>query len=150
MSDTTRTPTLGAVALALALAFGTVPAVAQTAGSPQAAAIQQLNQLHAQLNLNAEQEPLWKDMLGATQREYQQAPANFKQWQQQMHTLLGQQILDLNQIHTISDQLQDENRGLHEATETSWLKLYDTLNAQQKTLVSASLKQHWKQTGAHH
>jgi periplasmic protein CpxP/Spy len=136
---------LAVAAASLALSFGAAfAAQPQGASGPDAMGhhggpgwhhggfMKELNQLHGQLKLNADQEKAW-----------QAAVDTFKQMQQQP-------ILDLNAMHTAHQQLEQKDQQIREQTAQAWLNFYNGLNDQQKTTVSAAIKQHFAKMEQRH
>jgi periplasmic protein CpxP/Spy len=103
----------------------------------------QLNQLHGQLNLNADQEKQWQAALDTMKQNRSAARANHQQMKQQFQALQQQPILDLNALHDAHQRVEQQNAQLREQTTTAWLNFYNGLNDQQKTIVSTALKQHF-------
>ena len=140
---------LAVAAASLALSIGA--AHAQTPpkagpGGPGAHAgrhghfMKQLQQLHAKLNLNADQEKQWQSALDTMKRNREAARANHQQFKAQFDSLKNQPILDLNALHTAHQRLQQQDAQLREQTASAWLTFYNGLNDQQKTTVSSALK----------
>jgi len=140
---------LAVAAASLALSIGA--AHAQTPpkagpGGPGAHAgrhghfMKQLQQLHAKLNLNADQEKQWQSALDTMKRNREAARANHQQFKAQFDSLKNQPILDLNALHAAHQRLQQQDAQLREQTASAWLAFYNGLNDQQKTTVSSALK----------
>jgi periplasmic protein CpxP/Spy len=112
--------------------------------------MQQMNQLHGQLNLNADQEKQWQAALTTMKQNRETERANHKQMHDQMKSMAQQPILDLNALHDMHQKAEEQNHQLHEQTAAAWLTFYNGLNDQQKTIVSTALKQHWAKMEARH
>ncbi|HEY1609572.1 MAG TPA: periplasmic heavy metal sensor, partial [Paraburkholderia sp.] len=100
----------------------------------------QLEQLHAKLNLNAEQEKQWQAALTTMKQNRETARANHKQLKAQFDSLKNQPILDLNAMHAARQHAEEQNAQLREQNASAWLAFYNGLNDQQKTTVSNALK----------
>jgi Spy/CpxP family protein refolding chaperone len=100
----------------------------------------QLEQLHAKLNLNADQEKQWQAALTTMKQNREAARANHKQLKAQFDSLKNQPILDLNAMHAARQHAAEQNAQLREQTASAWLAFYNGLNDQQKTTVSTALK----------
>jgi len=100
----------------------------------------QLEQLHAKLNLNADQEKQWQAALTTMKQSREAARANHRQFKAQFDALKNQPILDLNAMHAARQHVEQQNAQLREQTAGAWLAFYNGLNDQQKTTVSNALK----------
>jgi periplasmic protein CpxP/Spy len=109
----------------------------------------QLDALHSQLKLNAEQEKLWQTALTTMKQNHQAMRENFRQMGEQFKSMENQPILDLNAMHAAHQKVDDENAHLREQTAATWLNFYNALNDQQKTTVSTALKKHFARMHAH-
>lgn len=103
----------------------------------------QLEQLHAKLNLNADQEKQWQAALTTMKQNRETARANRKQMKAQFDSLKNQPILDLNAMHAAHQHFAEQDAQLREQTASAWLAFYNGLNDQQKTTVSTALKAHF-------
>lgn len=109
----------------------------------------QLDELHGQLKLNADQEKLWQTALTTMKQNHQAMRANFKQMGEQFKSMENQPILDLNAMHAAHQKVDEQNAQLREQTAATWLNFYNALNDQQKTTVSTALKKHFARMHAH-
>jgi Spy/CpxP family protein refolding chaperone len=112
--------------------------------------MQEMNQLHSQLNLNADQEKQWQAALDTMKQNREAERASHKQMHDQMKALQQQPILDLNALHDAHQKVEEQNHQLREQTVAAWLTFYNGLNDKQKTIVSTALKQHWAKMEARH
>lgn len=112
--------------------------------------MQEMNQLHGQLNLNADQEKQWQAALNTMKQNREAERASHKQMHEQMKSMQQQPILDLNALHDMHQKAEDQNHQLHEQTAAAWLNFYNGLDDKQKTIVSTALKQHWAKMEARH
>jgi periplasmic protein CpxP/Spy len=103
----------------------------------------QLDQLHGQLKLNADQEKLWQTALDTMKQNRDAMRQTHKQMRDQMKSMEQQPILDLNAMHAAHQKIEEQNAQLREQTSAAWLNFYNALNDQQKTIVSTALKKHF-------
>lgn len=109
----------------------------------------QLDELHGQLKLNADQEKLWQTALTTMKQNHQAMRESHKQMHEQFKSMESQPILDLNAMHAAHQKLEAQNAQLREQTATAWLNFYNSLNDQQKTTVSTALKKHFAMMREH-
>ncbi len=160
---TNFTTAIAGIAAAAALCFGGV-ALAQSS-APMAASgahaggwhhhghegfEHQLEKLHAQLNLTGQQEALWQTAVNTMKANHQQMRSLHEAEKTQMQSQTQVPILDLSGMHAQREQQMQQFHQLREQTVQAWLNVYNSLNDQQKTLVSASLKAKWAQGQARH
>jgi protein CpxP len=105
--------------------------------------MQQLNQLHGQLKLDAHQEQQWQDAVDTMKQTRETTRANHKQMHRQFQAMQQQPILDLNALHAAHQRIEQQDAQLREQSANAWLNFYNGLNDQQKTTVSTALKQHF-------
>jgi protein CpxP len=105
--------------------------------------MQQLNRLHGQLKLSADQEQQWQDAVNTMKQTREATRANHQQMRQQFQAMQQQPILDLNALHAAHQRIEEQNAQLREQSASAWLNFYNGLNDQQKTTVSTALKQHF-------
>jgi protein CpxP len=113
-----------------------------------------MDELHAELFLNADQEKLWQSALGTMKQNHEAMKKNHRQMREQMKTMLQQPVLDLNAMHAARQQAEQQNMQLREQSSAAWLNFYNSLNPQQKTIVSVDLKRrfahmHHRHGGGH-
>ncbi|SAK60328.1 hypothetical protein AWB81_01974 [Caballeronia arationis] len=109
----------------------------------------QLNELHGQLKLNADQEKLWQNALDTMKQNHTAMRESHKQMREQFKSMAQQPILDLNAMHAAHQKIEEQNAQLREQTATAWLNFYNSLNDQQKTTVSSALKKHFAKMHEH-
>ena len=110
---------------------------------------QQMDKLHGQLNLNAEQEKLWQTALETMKQNHAAMRESHKQMRAQMESMKQQPILDLNAMYAAHQKIEQQNAQLRDQTSAAWLNFYNALNDQQKTTVSTALKQRFASMEAH-
>lgn len=109
-----------------------------------------IQQLHNQLNLTADQEKLWQSALDTMKQNRQAEHATHEQMKDQFKAVQQQPILDLNAMNAAHQKIEAQDQQLREQTTAAWLNFYNSLNDKQKTTVSTSLKQHWAKMEARH
>ncbi|AME24203.1 periplasmic heavy metal sensor [Burkholderia sp. PAMC 26561] len=100
----------------------------------------ELDKLHGQLNLNADQEKLWQSALQTMKQNHEAMRASHQQMRSQMESMKNQPILDLNAMYAAHQKIEAQNAQLRDQTSAAWLNFYNALNDQQKTTVSSALK----------
>ncbi|MCQ0029307.1 periplasmic heavy metal sensor [Burkholderia glumae] len=115
-------------------------------GGPEAV----FERLHDQLGLNAQQEQQYQAAAATSKQNRQAMRRNVEQARSQLEAAQSQPILDLDALHSARQQVEQQNALLREQTERAWLAFYDGLNDQQKTTVSAALKQQFANMKARH
>ena len=160
---------LTAAATALALTFGSAYAATNDAPSapPASGAAmmgapggpgghrmemrmqKQLEQLHGQLKLDAQQDKLWQTAIDTMKHNRDTMRDSHRQMHQQFESMANQPILDLNAMHAAHQKLEQQQAQLREETATAWLNFYNSLNDQQKTTVSTALKKHFAKMREH-
>ncbi len=112
--------------------------------------MQELNKLHGQLNLNADQEKQWQAALDTMKQNRAAQRANHQQMREQFKSMQQQPILDLNAMHAAHQKIEQQDAQLREQTSAAWLNFYNGLNDQQKTTVSTALKQRFAKMEQRH
>lgn len=110
---------------------------------------QQMEQLHAKLSLNADQEKLWQSALNVMKQNHEAMRASHMQMRDQMKSMENQPILDLNAMNAAHQKIEQQNAQLRDQSTAAWLNFYNALNDQQKTTVSTALKQHFAKMHEH-
>lgn len=101
----------------------------------------ELDKLHGQLHLNADQEKLWQTALDTMKQNHAAMRESHQQMRAQMESMKQQPILDLNAMYAAHQKIEQQNAQLRDQTSAAWLNFYNALNDQQKTTVSTALKQ---------
>ncbi|WP_277187253.1 periplasmic heavy metal sensor [Caballeronia sp. BR00000012568055] len=109
----------------------------------------QLDELHGQLKLNADQEKLWQTALDTMKQGHEQMRDAHKQMHDQFKSMENQPILDLNAMHAAHQKIEQQQSQIREQTAQAWLNFYNALNDQQKTTVSTALKKHFAMMREH-
>jgi Spy/CpxP family protein refolding chaperone len=115
-----------------------------------AAFMRRLEALHAQLKLSPEQEKNWQSAVTTMKQNHQTMRASHQQMREQLKTLQQPSILDLDALHAAHQRVEQQNQQLREQTMTTWLTFYDSLDNQQKTIVSTAIKKRFAQMEARH
>jgi periplasmic protein CpxP/Spy len=110
----------------------------------------QLDELHAQLKLNADQDKLWQTALDTMKHGHEQMRDAHKQMHDQFKSMENQPILDLNAMHAAHQKIEQQEAQVREQTAQAWLNFYNALNDQQKTTVSTALKKHFAKMRERH
>jgi periplasmic protein CpxP/Spy len=131
---------LAAAAAAMFVSIGA--AHAGTTGTPAGNEfIQQMQALQPQLNLSSAQQTAWDVAMDTMRQSHVTARMNEDQFQQQFESAQQQPILDLRAIHAANLKVEKEDAQLREQSANAWINFYDGLNNQQKTTLSAVLKE---------
>ena len=109
----------------------------------------ELDKLHGQLNLNADQEKLWQSALETMKQNHAAMRQSREQMRAQMQSVKQQPILDLNAMYAAHQKIEQQNAQLRDQTSAAWLNFYNALNDQQKTTVSTALKQRFAKMEEH-
>ena len=112
--------------------------------------MQEMNQLHGELNLSPAQEQQWQAALDTMKQNREAMRAAHEQMFDQLKSMQQQPILDLNALHNMHEKAEEQNHQLRERTEAAWLNVYNGLNNTQKIIVSTVIKQHWAKMEARH
>jgi periplasmic protein CpxP/Spy len=129
-----------AAAAALAVTFGS--AQAGTLATPVGnQIIEQMKTLQPKLNLSATQQTAWEVAMDTMRQSHVTARMNEDKLQQQFQAAQQTQILDLRAIHAANLKVETEDAQAREQSANAWITFYDGLDNQQKTAVSALLKQ---------
>jgi len=104
-----------------------------------------LLKLHAELNLTASQEQQWQAAVAAGKTEHEQQRAAFQQARPELKALMQAPILDLRALQAEHEKIAGQAHQAHAQVTEAWLKVYDSLDATQKKLISTTLKDKWQQ-----
>lgn len=157
MSRYTKTIALCAATLFACVTVANANAADAPAAAPAAAGApwhhrggmqHDLDKIHAQLHLTADQEQQWQAAVAGMKAAHEQEHAAHQQSRQQMQALMQAPVLDLRAIHAAREQNGKQAQQLRAQTTETWLKFYDTLNTTQKTQVSTMLKAKWQKMAA--
>ncbi|WP_206953452.1 Spy/CpxP family protein refolding chaperone [Trinickia acidisoli] len=150
---------IAVIAAALTLGFGTAYAAEGGMGAGGAGGwhhgwhghqhsdgmmiMKELGKLHNELKLTLTpaQEQAWQNALQTMKQEHEAARADHEAARKQFEALSQQPVLDLNAMHDAHEKLASQERQRHEQVTAAWLKVYNSLNDQQKKVVSDDIKQ---------
>jgi len=107
-------------------------------------------ELHDELKLTPAQEQQLQAHKAQSQAEHEQQRAAFEQARGQVKALMQAPVLDLRALSAVRTQMEEQAHKAHQQNEEALLNFYDTLNTDQKTLISTFIKVHWKEMEAHH
>jgi uncharacterized membrane protein len=103
-----------------------------------------MDQLHAELKLNPQQEKAWQDAQATSRQNFETIRTQHEVSRKQFMSEADKPILDLSALQAQHEQLETNDQQLRTGTERAFINFYDTLNDKQKTMVSNDIKQHWK------
>ncbi len=106
-------------------------------------------ELHDELKLTPAQEQQLQAIKAQSKAAHEQQRAAFMQSHDQIKTLMQAPVLDLRAISAARQPILEQAHKARQQNEQAWLNFYDTLNTEQKTLVSTFLKVRWHKMEAH-
>jgi hypothetical protein len=100
--------------------------------------------LHKQLNLNSQQEELWKKAQAAQREASNAMRAKGDETRAKLRAEIDKPGVDLKQYAQLGDQLRDQMHAQMEATRkqvrTAWFSVYDSLDAKQREQVRVAIR----------
>ena len=109
--------------------------------------------IHRELNLNPQQEELWKKAQGAQREAFQTMRAKAEETRAKLKSEIDKPGADLKQFAQLSDKLREEARSQMEATHKqvrdAWFGVYDSLDAKQKEQVRLAIRSGMDRMGGH-
>ena len=103
-----------------------------------------LERLHKELNLNAQQEELWKKAQAAQREAFRAMRAKGEETRAKLRVEIDKPGADLKQFAQLRDELGARMRAQMEATQKqvreAWFAVYDTLDSAQKEKVRVSIR----------
>ena len=103
-----------------------------------------LERLHKELNLNSQQEELWKKARSAQREAHRSMRAQGEETRAKLRTEIDKPGADLKQFAELRDQLGAQMRAQMEATQKqvreAWFAVYDTLDAAQREKVRVAIR----------
>lgn len=139
---------VAATVAALTISVGVAQA-AQSDATATSQFIPAMKQLEPQLNLTPTQQTLWQTAMDTMQESHVSARMNEDQLQQQIQTAEQQPIINLRAVHAAHLKVEQEDDKLREQSANAWINLYDSLDSQQKTSVSALLAPQFQAIAEH-
>ena len=110
--------------------------------------------LHKGLNLNAQQEELWKKAQSAQHDAFRSIRAKGEETRAKLRVEIDKPGADLKQFAQLRDQLGAQMRAQMEATHKqvreAWFAVYDTLDSGQKEKVRVAIRDGMDRTGRQH
>ena len=98
-----------------------------------------LDMLHGQLNLDANQESLWKTAKELSESSRQEMRDNHHEQREKLRKVLDSQSPDLRALAADMDKERDARQQKQKTVREAWLRFYDALNAEQKQQASRFL-----------
>lgn len=100
--------------------------------------------LHRELNLNAQQEELWKKAQTAQRDAFTAIRAKGAETRAKLRVEIDKPGVDLKQYAQLSDKLRDQLHAQTEATRkqvrAAWFSVYDSLDAKQREQVRVAIR----------
>ncbi len=112
-----------------------------------------LERLHKELNLNAQQEELWKKAQAAQRDAFRAMRAKGEETRAKLRVEIDKPGADLKQFAQLRDELGAQMRAQMEATQKrvreAWFAVYDTLDSGQKEKVRVAIRDGIDRMGRH-
>ncbi len=113
-----------------------------------------MERLHRKLNLNPQQEDLWKAAQVASRDAFRKMMAGGREMHDKVRAEIDKPGADLKQVAQLRDQLREQMRPQMQATRNqmraAWFAVYDSLDAGQKETVRLSIKNRMDRMGHRH
>jgi hypothetical protein len=130
---------------------------AQVAGEPRGSEgvvpMRGFERLHRELNLNPQQEELWKKAQDAQREAFKTVRAKAAETRAKLRVEIDKPGVDLKQFAQLSDKLREQQRAQMEATRkqvrAGWFSVYDSLDAKQKEQVRVAIRDGMDRTASH-
>ncbi len=110
--------------------------------------------LHKELNLNAQQEELWKKAQTAQRDAFRSMRAKGQETRATLRAEIDKPGADLKQFAQLRDELGAQMRAQMEAARKqmreAWFAVYDTLDSGQKEKVRVAIRDGMDRMGRHH
>jgi len=137
------------------LAAGPVWAQATGAAGPEGMGpMRGFERLHRELNLNPQQEELWKKAQAAQREAFRATRAKGEETRAKLRAEIDKPDADLKQFAQLRDQLGAQMRAQMETTRKqvreAWFAVYDTLDSVQKEKVRVAIRDGMERMGRHH
>jgi periplasmic protein CpxP/Spy len=112
-----------------------------------------LERLHKDLNLNAQQEELWKRAQAAQREAHRSMRAKGEEERAKLRVEIDKPGADLKQFAQLRDQLRAQMRAQMDATRKqvreAWFAVYDSLDSGQREKVRVAIRDGMDRTGRH-
>ncbi len=137
------------------LAAGPVWAQAPGGADPEGMGpMRGFERLHQELNLNPQQEDLWKTAQAAQREAFRAMRAKGEETRAKLRVEIDKPGADLKQFAQLRDQLGAQMRAQMETTRNqvreAWFAVYDTLDSVQKEKVRVAIRDGMDRMGRHH
>ncbi len=134
------------------LVAGAVWAQAPGEGGPEGMGpMRGLERLHKELNLNAQQEELWKKAQGLQREAFRSMRAQGEETRAKLRAEIDKPGADLKQFAQLRDQLGAQMHAQMEATRKqvreAWFVVYDTLDSAQREKVRVAIRDRMDRMG---
>ena len=100
--------------------------------------------LHRELNLNPQQEDLWKKAQNLQREEFRTMRAKTEETRAKLRAEIDKPGADLKKFAQLSDQLREQSRAqmdaAHKQVRDAWFSVYDSLDAKQKEQVRLAIR----------
>ena len=110
-----------------------------------------LERLHQELNLNAQQEELWKKAQGLQREAFRSMRAQGEETRAKLRAEIDKPGADLKQFAQLRDQLGAQMHAQMEATRKqvreAWFVVYDTLDSAQREKVRVAIRDRMDRMG---
>jgi periplasmic protein CpxP/Spy len=100
--------------------------------------------LAAKLKLTPEQKTQWDTMVQKTKTQHEAMKKAHHEMHEAMKAELAKPEPDLAALATKADAMHDQLRAAHRELRDGWLKLYATMNAEQKGVVKQAILRHMR------
>src|SRR5712691_2725650 len=136
------------------LVAGSVWAQAPGAKDPEGmGAMHGLERLHKELNLNAQQEELWKKAQGLQRDAFRSMRAKGEETRARLRVEIDKPGADLKQFAQLRDELGAQMRAqmetIRKPVREAWFAVYDTLDSGQKEKVRVAIRDGMDRMGRH-
>src|SRR5882762_10007298 len=133
---------------------GAASSWAQAPGGPEGMGpMRGFERLHKELNLNAQQEDLWKSAQTAQRVAFRSMRARGEETRAKLRVEIDKPGADLKQFAQLRDELGAQMRAQMEAARKqvreAWFAVYDTLDSAQKEKVRVAIRDGMDRTGRH-
>ena len=112
-----------------------------------------LERLHKELNLNAQQEELWKKAQGLQREAFRAMRAKGEETRAKLRVEIDKPGADLKQFAQLREQLGAQMRAQMEAARKqvreAWFAVYDTLDSAQKEKIRVAIRDGMDRMGRH-
>ena len=137
------------------LAAGPVWAQASGGAGPEGMGpMRGFERLHRELDLNPQQEELWKKAQAAQREAFRAMRAKGEETRAKLRAEIDKPDADLKQFAQLRDQLGAQMRAQMETTRNqareAWFAVYDTLDSVQKEKVRVAIRDGMERMGRHH